>query len=201
MSLNDKIKQAEQTYGMGGSDWFKFREGMNKIRVLAEPAVLATHFANGKSLGVCYGKDNGCPFHMLDQDQPSVRWLTWILDYADGAIKLAGLPWKITREIGAYEASEEYSFGEYPMPFDVTVNAKNAGTMQVEYSIVPARKNTALPQPILDELIKKHAPEQVVEGMKEKARKQNAGQAGEPDAKVDYPEMDEANDAAGLGGD
>lgn len=190
MSLKDKIADAKKRYGGSGtSGWFKFKEGKNRLRILAEPTVLPQHFANGKLLGVCYGEDEGCPFHQDKKSSPSVKWLTWVIDYADGEVKLAALPWSVARELTGLEESEEYPFTGWPMPYDVIVTAKNAGTSDVDYSVLPARKETPVAEFAVALMEKNQSPEAVVEAMKDKSRREQAGKTDQAvPADPDYPD-------------
>lgn len=169
------------------------------MRIMAEPDALAQHFANGKMMGVCFGKDLGCPFHTEDK-QASVKWLTWIWDYADGQLKLASLPWAVARELVAFQEADEYAFTDWPMPFDITVEAKNAGKMDVEYSVIAARSNTDIPAEALKEFAEKDEIPVVIAAMKEKSMKALQPEEEEkPKAKrPEYPKMDETNDASGI---
>ena len=35
----------------------------------------------------------------------------------------------------------DYLFDEVPMPFDITLNVKSGGKLEVVYTVVPARQN------------------------------------------------------------
>ena len=50
----------------------------------------------------------------------------------------------IYKQIEALQMNEDYKFYEVPMPFDLTINAKGAGTKEVVYTLMPARANTPL---------------------------------------------------------
>jgi len=161
MSLRDQLKQDQKEMGRG-SDFFKFAEGDNRIRVMAMPKVVASHFLGGKGV-TCYGMTKGCPH---DHDKIDTKWLTWVLH--EGTLKLARLPWTVVDYLANLEANPEYSFTEYPMPYDIIVTAKGAGTMDVEYTPIAARQNTPVDEVYLNDLRSKKTPEEIVDEMKRK---------------------------------
>jgi hypothetical protein len=54
------------------------------------------------------------------------------------------MPVAIANAIGGFQADPEYAFDEMPMPYDININAQNAGTKEVVYNVIPARNNTSL---------------------------------------------------------
>ena len=115
-------KAAEQEGYISGGDTFKFKDGPNRLRLLSE----------------CLphpGTYNG---------RPTFKWLCYVIDRDDTRIKLFFMPHSIYKQIEALQKSEDYTFDAVPMPYDVTVNAKGAGTKEVEYTVVPARTNKEL---------------------------------------------------------
>jgi len=54
------------------------------------------------------------------------------------------------------------------MPYDITVTAKNAGTKEVEYSIIPSPKLTPVEPQFFEKLGKEKSPEDIVIAMKKK---------------------------------
>lgn len=174
MIYEEAIASAEKEYDVGGaSDWFKFSEGDNKMRVLAEPALLAEKF----KLGVVYGKDRGYPYNDEDEGVPntSVRWLTWIIDRKDNKVKLMKVPHTVFKQISAYQKQEDYAFSEHPMPYDINVAAVKAGQKEVEYAVMAARNNTGLTDAEFEtyKKVAKITPKEIVEKMKDKAIKEH----------------------------
>lgn len=169
-SFNEEVQEYEktnpQTYS---SDWFKFKEGQNKIRVLSQGKVLSEHF----KLGVCYGMEKGCPFHTSEYEKSPARpkWLMWIIDRADNKIKLAKMPYKIVKAIADLQTNEDYSFDEIPMPYDITITATKAGTKEVEYSTVPSIKRIEITPEEDEEYNKQTSVEDIVQKMKDKQQK------------------------------
>jgi hypothetical protein len=122
VNFADEIKAAEREGSIGGGDYFKPREGANRVRLVSE---LLRHPGSYKGT-------------------PNFKWLTRVIDREDGKVKVWFMPHTIFKAIRDLQQTEDYAFEDIPMPYDLTVNAKNAGTKEVEYSVVPARKNTPL---------------------------------------------------------
>ena len=47
-------------------------------------------------------------------------------------------------DIEKLQRDADYAFDEVPMPYDITINAKGAGTKDVEYTVIPARHSVQL---------------------------------------------------------
>ncbi len=115
-------RQAEADGMLGGSGTFKAKEGDNRLRLMSE----------------CL------PYQNEYQGQKSFKWLCYVLDRKDGGIKVYFMPHTVYKSIEALQANPDYAFQEVPMPYDITVRALKAGTKDVEYSVIPARKETPL---------------------------------------------------------
>ena len=142
---NATIKKAEEDYGLGKGDYFKVKDGDNKIRLLS-PFLPHQSEYNGKT---------------------TFKFVAWILDRKDGKVKLYFMPKTIVDEIGVLQANPEYAFEEVPMPYDLTINAENAGTIDVEYKVVAARANTELTPEELKAFEEKPPIAEVVEKLAE----------------------------------
>lgn len=121
MSFVQEIRQAEKE-GVVGSGVWKPQEGANKIRIVAGPLRHEEEY-EGKS---------------------RVKWLTLLIDRRDGTVHAYFMPHSIAKMIGELQQSDDYAFDRTPMPYDLTLSAKGAGTRDVEYGIVPAKKETPL---------------------------------------------------------
>ncbi|SRR5258708_325376 len=131
--FNAALQAAEKEFNIGKGDGkFKFQEGDNRIRILTEFAVLVNEY----------------------QGQTSKKFLRFIWDYGTSRVKLAFLPYTIEKQIAALAGSDEYATNELPMPYDLIVKAKNAGTKEVDYQVVPARNNSEVPAEALTQLTK-----------------------------------------------
>lgn len=154
MSITDKLEQAKQSeHAQKSSEWFKFKEGENRIRILTEPVIFFEDF----KLGICY---TDCGF------QGTMKGLAWIHDKADDKVKLMKLNFKLLNTLGEWENDEDYAFNGYPMPYDVSIKAKNAGTKEVEYTYLPKPK-TAISEEVTAKTKEEKTPEEIVEKMKE----------------------------------
>ena len=100
--------------GLGSGEKFKLTNGDNQVRVLSEPHMVESHF-NGK----------------LNR-----KWLTWIIDRKDGQMKLFYMPKTIVSMLADIETVKFYAFDAPPMPYDVTIKAKGAGTIEAEYNVI-----------------------------------------------------------------
>jgi len=115
-------EKAEKEGLLGKGDYLKLQEGDNRIRLMSE-----------------------CLEHPGEyQGKPTFKWLCYVLDRRDGRIKPFFMAHTIYKQIEALQVNEDYKFDEVPMPYDITMNAKGAGTKEVVYTVVPARANTPL---------------------------------------------------------
>lgn len=121
-SLADQRKQAEKEGLIGSSDIFKVKDGQNRIRIVSYALPHPGEFK---------GKRN-------------FKWLVYIIDRADGKLKPYFMPHKIFKTLESFQEDEDYAFDELvDMPYDIVINVKGAGTIDVEYAVI-ARKPTEL---------------------------------------------------------
>lgn len=194
MSLNEKAKKDAQSEYANKSNWFKFREGKNKIRVLVEPMAIYEDY----KMGICY---TGCGF------KGAIKYLSYVIAYEedkqeDGTIvvhkslKLMKIPYRIFQYIASLELDEDYKFEGFPMPYDITIDAKDAGTKEVKYDCKPRPVRDDVPQNLLDQLKKERPIPTVIESLKKKNMEKHGAtgvastsQVDEADeGGVDYPE-------------
>lgn len=155
MSLNAKIEEANKSeHSNSSSGWFKMKEGKNQFRILTEPEVM---FENYK-MGICYHQ---CGF------EGNAKYLARVLDRADNKVKLYKIPYGIFKTIAGFEADEDLSFSTFPMPYDIKVNATNAGTKEVEYVVMASPKIVEVPQDVIDFLEKQKPLKEVISAMQE----------------------------------
>ncbi len=175
MDYSKNIEEQMEQYGGAPQDtqYFKLSEGANKIRVLSEGAVIASHWT-GSAFHTCFGKDKGCSFSHEREDL-NIKFLHWIIDRKDETTKLARFPYTIEKELGAYSANEDWAFDMFPMPYDITITAKNAGMKEVKYSVIPSPKRIELTDKEREDYEAQTPIAEVVERMKEKAWKQAGG--------------------------
>lgn len=115
-------EKAEKEGVLGKGEYLKLQEGANKVRLMSECLEHPGEY-NGK---------------------PTFKWLCYVLDRKDGKIKPFFMAHTIYKLIEALQQDPDYTFAEVPMPYDITINAKGAGTKEVDYSVLPAR----LPVPL-----------------------------------------------------
>jgi hypothetical protein len=189
----------------------KEKKGIHRVRLLTFPSVLVQHYSKGGYIGVCIGKGDNCPGCMKDEQikqqkeqdpegtkdlrhTRNIKHLAWVVDY--GAInrvekdpqhfeevcKLAPIPHTVIKEIQKLQDDPEYAFGDFPMPYDVTIE-RDDNEQITKYSVRPARQNAELPQKVQDKLKDLTPPEEIVEKMKDKKRKE----LGEGTKQPEYP--------------
>jgi len=168
MNLKERLAQqrAEAEAGgyapKGGNDWFKWREGQNRIRILTEFETIYESYQDG----ICF---TGCGF------EGTPKFMCYVLDMdainidneKEPTIKLAKLPGAVANYVAGLQEDEEYTFDSMPMPYDIKVQVENAGTKEVKYQPMPA-KDSPLPDGIMEELKKLKPVNEIVTKMKEK---------------------------------
>ena len=74
----------------------------------------------------------------------SRRWLTVVIDRKDSGAKLFFMPKTILKAVADYQDNEFHKFHKFegaPMPYDVIIKAKNAGTIEGEYTMMASPNN------------------------------------------------------------
>lgn len=147
LDLAKKRKEAEKAAGIGGGGTFKIKDGPNKIRIIAEPEPHQSEF-QGKSV---------------------FKWITRVIDRADGEIKLFFMPNSIFKNIEQYSQDEEYKFDAFPMPYDITISAVGAGTKEVKYTVIPAKNEVKLTKAEQDSINGLKPLSEVIDKLNQKA--------------------------------
>ncbi len=190
-SFEDQFNKDLKDHGVGGgkNDWFKVEEGENKIRVCVTPMFNQSRY----KYGTCYEGADFCKKENLgDKENLINKWLAWIIDRKDGKLKLYNMPFTVSKSIVSLKTNAEYAFEDFPMPFDITLNVKGAGTKEVEYTVLPGRKEFSLTDEEKAALEKESPVEDIIAAMKDKARKQ-FGTAEEKEAAsagLKYPDQE-----------
>lgn len=167
----EQLNKDESNYQLGQrSGFFKIEEGDNKIRILSPSISIAQHFQGKKERPAICGGDN-CSFNHKESP-PQIKWLVYLWDYKDNKVKLARLPYTVIKAIAGFQQNPEYAFEDVPMPYDVTIQAKGAGTKEVAYTIIPARQNSPVSEEALNDLAGRKNILEVVDSMKNKAAKE-----------------------------
>ena len=175
MNLMDSIKDEAKKYGgsTGSDDFFQFEEGVNRLRILYQPKVIALHFTvEGQKPTVCVGIDEGCTLHGESMKKPAIKLATYVLDRKDNKVKLAELPLSLSYSLNDLQQDSDFSFEGFPMPYDVKIthDPKNSDP-KAKYRLVASPKQEPLTdeeQASLNEALKKMTPEQYVERRKQK---------------------------------
>lgn len=141
-------KEAEKAGMLGSGDYLKLKEGPNRFRLMSE----------------CL------PHPSTYQGKKTFKWLCYVIDRVDGKVKPFFMPHKIYKGIEALQFSEDYPFSDVPMPYDLTITAVKAGTMDVEYTLMPARKETIVTPLEYQELAKAKPLAELQKSLKEKKR-------------------------------
>lgn len=118
------MKDAEKKGLLSSGDYLKLKEGANRFRLVSE-----------------------CLAHEGEyQGKKNFKWLCLVIDRADGKVKPFFMPHIVYKQIVALQRSDDYAFDGVPMPYDLTINADGAGTKEVKYALMPARKESSLTQ-------------------------------------------------------
>ena len=167
-----KHKETAQKHGIGGS-WMTLEKGDNKVRIVSEFFDYGSHYDNNKKESViCLGKEE-CLICKSNEDLPEkdqiktrVQFLGWIIDRADGGVKLLRIGYSIVKQIGEYANNDEYAFDDVP-PYDITIKKEGEG-LDTVYTVIPARKNIELTKKEKEDVAKLDSPKEILEGMRAK---------------------------------
>lgn len=133
------LAEYEKNSSQNDSQYFKFKEGSNPVRVLSNGAVIQSVQDGREYQGVYYqGRE------MEEGWSIQTKWMFWVIDRNDQVIKLARFGSKLVKQLEALQKKTDYGFDSFPMPYDIDINATGAGTKEVVYTIFPARNNTDL---------------------------------------------------------
>lgn len=134
-------------------EYFKIQEGDNRVQLLSHCAQYNLKWNGSRYEPAQEGDEN-----------VSVKGVCWVLQ--DGVIKSATLPYTIIKSIRQLMLDQDYSFTSFPMPRVINIKAVGAGTKEVEYSVVPAPKESQVAEQILEQLAQKPTPEEMVEKLR-----------------------------------
>lgn len=187
MGFMDSVKEESKKYGAGANtDFFNFDgKGVYKVRVLAQPKTIATHFfGKGNPSVVCVGIDEGCIYHKEGEKKPSVKLATYVVDRKDGKVKMAELPLSVGYAMNTLQEDEDFAFTDFPMPYDIKINYDPDNNDPKEiYKVVASPKQENLTKEEKESLsakVEKQTPEQYVEAKKNR-QKEKTVSAGAPE--------------------
>lgn len=148
------IEKAEKEYGLGKGEYLKLQEGANKLRLLSD----------------CIGHESEY------QGRKTFRFVCWVLDRKDNVVKPYFMPQTIMRAIEALQLDPDYAFDSVPMPYDIKINAKNAGTKEVDYQVIASPTRTPLTEHEEKAFLERMPIEEFVQKLKDKAGEQEQSQ-------------------------
>lgn len=168
-SFEEQFSSDTKEHGIGQDKaaWYKAKDGENKIRILSTPEFNQSRYNYGT---VYDGAEWAKKENLGKNESLTNRWLTWIIDRADEKMKLYNMPYSISKELVSLKTNAEYAFDDFPMPYDITIKVKGAGTKEVEYSVLPARKETPVTEEENARLAEQSLPSDIIASMKEKSR-------------------------------
>lgn len=156
--LNQNLSKSENAF-------FKPKEGVNKIRILTTPVSYYNYFDYKN-------KRNYTDYEYFES--ASNRFMAYILDYAEETkekqIKIYEMPKSVAQQVQALGKDEEFAFSDFPMPYDIKVNAVGAGTKEVAYTIIGGRNSSAPDPEIMELLTKKKTCEEIVKAKVDKTK-------------------------------
>lgn len=182
---------------MNTSDYYSMREGSNRMRIVTD-FVEVQSINRGKDFKG-YVSENNQP---LAGDTVRTQAWAWAIIRGDAKKEIADelnivkFGKTILGQLVGLKNNPEYAFEDMPMPFDLDVQAKNAGEMTVVYTVVPARKNTEVTADEMEKLNKKNPITEIVKRMLEKqdskGKPDQLNAYGNPSTPVDYPQQDDS---------
>jgi len=201
MEFNE-LDKVEEEYGIGkgSGDWFNFKDGLNKIRIVTLFEVFAQHWDNTiKKSIACVGKENGCVYcndMSLEEKKrkPRPQWIGWVIDRTDGELKLLKTGYSVIKQVSELANSDDYKFGKDGLPlYDITVKKSGEG-LQTEYSVIADRKDSKLTDIEKEKIESLKHPLQIIVAMKEKSEKGERKEGEIPNAPVFNEESGEITD-------
>ena len=146
----DKVAK-EHGVGQGSGDFMKLEEGDNKVRIVSEYEVLSKYWLGGRSV-INVGDDKGVEYPKKDGKgndvRSSAKFLMYVIDRADGKIKMLESNWTIVSGIRDLSVDEDYAFDEESgLPgYDLKIKKTKTGPnpTDVEYNVLPSPTKTPL---------------------------------------------------------
>lgn len=145
-------QQVEKQYNLGKGEYFKVKDGDNKVRLVSE-----------------------CLPHPGEyKGKPTFKWLCQVVDLTDNKVKPYFMPDGVYKQICSLQTDPDYSFEEVPMPYNINIVTENAGDLTAKYQVRPSPKHLPL-TPEQEQAIK-DAP--TVTDLQKKIRESDAKNAG-----------------------
>lgn len=177
--LNSNLSKSENTF-------FKPKEGANKLRILTTPVSYYNYFDY-------QGKRNYTSYDYFEK--ASNRFMVYIQDLGElggfeEQVKIYEMPTTVAKQIQALAKDEDYSFEDFPMPYNIKLTATNAGTKEVSYTITPSPKPSEVPSEIKEILATKKTCEEIVKAKVDRTKKEEKEQ-GFKIADGEFPDVPE----------
>ena len=100
--FNANRKSVEKEFNLGKGEYFKVKEGDNKVRLVS-----------------------ACLPHQSEyKGQNTFKWLCQVIDLTDGKVKPYFMPDRIYQNIMSLQLDEDYAFDEVPMPYNINIRAE-----------------------------------------------------------------------------
>ena len=211
MSFENEVENVQKEVETSG-DFYKFKEGDNWMRLMAEPKIKVSRWG----FGICYEGAPYCSKEALEADYKkaqekakadgkdpkdvnppnlSKKWMVWAMirseDGKSDYLSIVDLPYGVSKKLKEIKEGKDSSFDAWPMPYDVNITVKGAGKKSVEYDLLVARKDVPVTEDELKDLEKVTPVEQILDKMKSKQKEKIDGgkSDGAPEATgVEYPE-------------
>lgn len=124
-NLDDFRKDLDENKKSDRADYFKLKNGDNKIVLLTNPVGYSELFG----VGIAY---KGCGY----ADYASRRYKCYVKDLSDGLIKIANFSYTVSKKIVALADGARTKFDGFPMPYVINLQTKNAGSKTVETEVL-----------------------------------------------------------------
>ncbi len=209
--MTDDFRSSVDKAGRDGG-WVKFKEGDNRMRIMSEPLIKVSRFG----YGICYEGAPYCQKATLDKElaeakekavaegkdpskvtikMPSKKWCAWAIlrgkESADDTFGIVELPYSISKTLRELMDSDEAGFKGFPMPYDINIKAKGAGSMGVEYTVIASRTSSDVTDAEMEEFNKQTPVVQILDRIKDKQRQKMGGTSAQStDAPIEYPTED-----------
>ena len=188
------MEEASKEYGIGGSaDYFRFeKSGTYRVRILTLCYPMASYFfGKGIKPKIAYSEMEKPKDENGEEIQPTLKFVGYLIDRTDGKIKLAELTYSVMKALTALQKDEDYTFADFPMPYDIKVTFDKDAAPNDKYKVVPAPKQEPLTEQEaadLEEKMKNITPEKYVEKRKDKQREEDNATKSYDGQATDYPE-------------
>ncbi len=186
----DTIQKEAASRSEYTSDFYKIQEGANNMRIMTDFVKVETITKPGGKYGGVLTETNK-PNITKDPkttDKTRLQGWAWAIirgkTRAEDEFKVVQFGNKILTQLVALRSNPDYGFETMPMPYDININAKNAGDITVEYTVMGARQNTEVTADEMEAMNKKKSVQAIVQAMTDK---QDGKKGTDTMAPLEYP--------------